>query len=205
MTITKKYLFRKVPEITIYFWIVKLLTTAMGEATSDYMVHRLNPFIAVAIGGVALLIALYIQFSVSKYIAWVYWLAAAMVAVAGTMAADALHIEFAVPYVVSSVFFAVALIFIFIAWYRSEGTLSIHSINTRRREIYYWLTIMATFALGTALGDMTAVTLHLGYFTSGLLFTGLIAIPLIAYWFGFNEIICQIFKFKRITNSAPPT
>src|SRR5471030_2361061 len=121
---------RKVPEITIFFWIVKLLTTAMGESTSDFLVFRINPYIAVTLGAVGFVIALWLQFSVRRYIPWVYWLAVAMVAIFGTMAADVLHIQLGVPYVVSTIFFAAALAAVFIVWQRSEKTLSIHSINT---------------------------------------------------------------------------
>lgn len=196
MKSSAKHLLRKVPEITIFFWIVKLLTTAMGEATSDYLVLKFNPYLAVAFGGACLVIALVIQFWVSRYIAWVYWLAVAMVAVSGTMAADVLHIKFGIPYVITTTFFGLVLAVVFIVWYKSEKTLSIHSINTRKREIFYWLTVMATFALGTAAGDMTATTLGLGYFTSGLLFGGLILLPLIGYFvFDLNEIFAFWFAY----------
>lgn len=185
-----RQLLRKVPEITLIFWVAKLLTTAMGEATSDFLVFKINPYLAVLIGGVALAIALLIQFSVRHYIPWVYWLAVAMVAVFGTMAADALHIQLGIPYIVTTILFAVALTIVFVTWQKSEKTLSIHSINNPRREMFYWATVLATFALGTAAGDLTATTLGLGYFSSGLLFTGLIAIPAIGYWlFGLNEIV----------------
>jgi uncharacterized membrane-anchored protein len=113
-----------------------------------------------------------------------------MVSVFGTMAADAMHIQFGIPYIASATFFMVCLILIFVAWYIKEKTLSIHSIFTRRREVFYWAAVMTTFALGTATGDMTAVTLHLGYFSSGVLFAVLIAIPAVAYWrFGLNSIL----------------
>ncbi|HYM65508.1 MAG TPA: hypothetical protein VES68_03435 [Candidatus Sulfotelmatobacter sp.] len=174
-------LLRKVPEITIFFWIIKLLTTAMGEVTSDYLVHQLNPIVAVAIGGVGLSTAMILQFFVRKYIAWIYWLAVVMVAIFGTMAADVLHIGLGIPYLVSTVFFAIILIIIFGVWHKIEGTLSIHSINTHRRELFYWAAVMATFALGTAAGDMTAITLHLGYLSSGIIFAIFFTIPAIAY------------------------
>ncbi|MGD0284692.1 MAG: hypothetical protein ABSB12_03820 [Candidatus Saccharimonadales bacterium] len=180
---------RKVPEITLIFWVVKLLSTAMGEATSDFFVFKINPYIAVILGGIVLAVALLIQFSVKHYIPWVYWFAVVMVAVFGTMAADALHIQLGVPYVISTLLFSVCLVIVFIAWYKTEHTLSIHSINTKRRELFYWATVLATFALGTAAGDMTATTLGLGYFTSALMFSGLIAIPTIGYWlFKLNEV-----------------
>lgn len=183
-------LMKKVPEVTVYFWIIKLLTTANGEVTSDYLVHQLNPIVAVALGGIGLVAALILQFSVRRYIAWIYWLTAAMVAIFGTMAADVLHIGLGIPYLISTLFFSVALAVIFTIWYLKEKTLSIHSIFTRRRELFYWATVMITFALGTAAGDMTATTMGLGYFSSGLLFIALISIPALAYkLFGLNEIL----------------
>ncbi len=187
---------RKVPEVTVYFWIIKLLTTGMGETTSDYLVHQLNPLIAVALGGLGLAAALVLQLSVRRYVAWIYWLAVVMVAIFGTMAADALHVELGIPYLVSTAFFAVALAVIFVAWYAREKTLSIHSIDTRPRELFYWATVMATFALGTAAGDMTAITLGLGYFPSGVLFAVVIAVPALAYrLFGLNAILAFWFAY----------
>ncbi len=187
---------RKVPEVTVYFWIIKLLTTGMGETTSDYLVHQLDPLIAVALGGLGLAAALVLQFSVRRYVAWIYWVAVVMVAIFGTMAADALHIGLGIPYLVSTAFFAVALAVIFVAWYAREKTLSIHSIDTRPRELFYWATVMATFALGTAAGDMTAITLGLGYFSSGVLFAVVIAVPALAYrlW-GLNAILAFWFAY----------
>ena len=180
----------KVPEVTAYFWITKVLTTGMGEATSDYLVHRFNPEIAVVTGFTAFVAAMALQFSVRRYNSWVYWLAVVMVAVFGTMAADVLHVGLGIPYAVSTAFYAVVLAVIFVLWYRSEGTLSIHSIYTRRREVFYWATVLATFALGTAVGDLTATTLHLGFLTSGLMFTGLICLPALAYWkLGLNSVL----------------
>jgi uncharacterized membrane-anchored protein len=187
---SRKELLRKVPEITLVFWIAKLFTTAMGESTSDFLVNKINPYIAVTIGGISLLIALIIQFSVKKYIPWVYWLAVAMVAVFGTMAADGLHIQLGIPYIISTIFFAIVLAIVFIVWHKSENTLSIHSINTKRREVFYWLTVLSTFALGTAAGDLTASTFGWGYFTSAIVFSALILIPIIGYWvFGLSEVI----------------
>lgn len=187
---------RKVPEITLYFWIVKVLTTAMGETTSDYLVYHVNPYLAVIGCGAGLAVALVLQFVVRRYIAWVYWLAVVMVAIFGTMAADVVHIVLGVPYRVSTVGFAVALAIIFVGWYATEKTLSIHSIYTPRREMFYWAAIMATFALGTAAGDMTASTLHLGYFVSGVLFAVLFALPALGYWlFGLNPIFTFWFAY----------
>ena len=181
---------RKVPEVTVYFWIIKLLTTAMGEVTSDFLVKQIDPVIAVALGGIGLVIALILQFSVRRYVAWIYWLAAIMVAIFGTMAADVLHVGFGIPYFVSATAFTIALISIFVVWYLIEKSLSIHSIYTRRREMFYWAAVMATFALGTAVGDMTATTMGLGYFASGIMFTLLFALPALAYrLFKLNAIL----------------
>ena len=187
---------RKVPEVTIYFWIVKLLTTAMGESTSDYLVFHINPYVAVVFGFVGLAVALTLQLVMRRYIAWIYWLAVVMVAIFGTMAADVTHVVLGVPYLVSSIAFALALAVIFAIWYASEKTLSIHSITTLRRELFYWATIMATFALGTALGDLTAATFHLGYFASGILFAVLFALPfLISRLSGINEVFTFWFAY----------
>lgn len=187
---------RKVPEVAIIFWIIKLLTTAMGETTSDFLVHRFDPILAVLFGGIGFLIAIVIQLCAKKYTPWIYWLAVVMVAIFGTMAADVLHIGFGVPYLVSTIFFAIALAVIFLAWNRFEKTLSIHSIDTHRRELFYWATVITTFALGTAAGDMTAITLHLGYLSSGILFAILIAIPAIGNkWFKMNSIFAFWFAY----------
>lgn len=180
---------RKVPEVTAVFWVAKLLTTAWGEATSDWLVATINPYAAVGLGAVAFGLALWLQFSARKYMPWTYWTAAAMVAVFGTMAADGLHVQLGVPYVVSSAAFALALALVFMAWQKSEGTLSIHTVMGGRREVFYWLTVMATFALGTAAGDLSATTLGLGYLASGLMFIGLILVPAVAYkFFGLGEV-----------------
>ena len=184
------YRFSKVPKITIFFWIVKILTTAMGEATSDFLALRYGPVIAVAVTAPVFAVALILQFRAARYNAWIYWFAVTMVAVFGTMAADGLHVEIGIPYAVSTTFFAVCLAVIFAAWYLVEGTLSIHSICTRRREFFYWATVCATFALGTALGDLTATTLGLGYLTSGIIFTVAILIPALARWkFQLNVVL----------------
>jgi uncharacterized membrane-anchored protein len=188
--------YSKVPEVTAWFWLVKGLTTAMGESTSDWLVHTLVPEIAVVLGAIAFAVALYVQFTKDRYIPACYWFAVAMVGVFGTMAADVLHVGLGVPYVVSTVFYAIVLAAVFRAWYRVEGTLSIHSITTPRREGFYWAAVLATFALGTAAGDLTANTLGLGYFGSIWLFAAIIAIPalgrlrlgmgsILAFWFAY--------------------
>lgn len=191
-----QYLARKVPEITVFFWIIKLLSTAMGESTSDYLVFHINPYVAVCLGSVGLVVALILQLWARRYIAWIYWLAVVMVAIFGTMAADVLHVALGIPYLVTTVFFTLSLAVVFVVWYISEKTLSIHSINTRRRELFYWATVIATFALGTAVGDMTAATLNLGYLLSGILFAIVFVIPGIGYWrFGWNKIFSFWFAY----------
>jgi uncharacterized membrane-anchored protein len=178
----------KVPEVTAWFWIVKVLSTAMGESISDYLVHRFNPYLAVFIGFVAFSVAIVAQFSARRYITWLYWTTVAMVAIFGTMVADAMHVGLHIKYEVSAVLFIVVVAVILVTWYAFEHTLSIHSITTPRREFFYWSTVVATFALGTATGDLMAQTFHLGYFTSGVMFTALIVVPAIGYRLGLNAV-----------------
>ncbi|KPV42315.1 hypothetical protein [Alicyclobacillus ferrooxydans] len=189
-------LLAKVPEVTLYFWIVKLLTTAMGESTSDYLVSHINPYLAVILGGLGFGAALVLQFTVRKYIAWVYWLLVVMVAIFGTMVADVTHIVLGVPYYASTIAFAVILTVVFTTWYKVEKTLSIHSVYTFRREVFYWAAVLATFATGTATGDMTATTLHLGYLASAILFAVLFLLPAVGYFLlGINEIFAFWFAY----------
>ncbi len=186
----------RVPEITVFFWIVKALSTAMGESTSDYLVHIMNPVIAVGLGFVGFVIALTLQFSMRRYLAWTYWFAVVMVGVFGTMAADVLHVGFHVPYIASSALYAVVLVVVFVTWQKTEKTLSIHSIDTPRREVFYWLAVVSTFALGTAVGDLTATTFHLGYFYSIVLFAVIILLPAFGYWrFGWNPVFAFWFAY----------
>lgn len=186
---------RKVPEITAVFWITKLLTTAMGEAASDFLANTISPYLAVAIGFIVFVFALWLQFRAKRYIPWVYWFAVAMVAVFGTMAADVLHKQFGVSYVASTSFFAICLAVIFFAWQKVEHSLSIHTITNSRREAFYWLTVVTTFALGTAVGDWTAISLGLGYLSSGIFFTGLILIPAVGRRFKLNEVFTFWFAY----------
>jgi uncharacterized membrane-anchored protein len=177
MTLIRKPVSLKVPaRIAAIFWVIKLLTTAFGESTSDYLVHTVNPYLAVIAGFLVFVVAMVLQLRTDRYIPWVYWLAVAMVAVFGTMAADVTHIEFRVPYVASS------MLAIFWSWSRVEPTLSIHSITTSRRELFYWAAVLATFAMGTALGDLAAYTLNLGFLSAGILFAVLFALPGLAFY-----------------------
>jgi uncharacterized membrane-anchored protein len=186
----------KVPAITPYFWIIKLLTTAMGEATADYLDHWLPPVLAGTLAGIGLIVALVLQFTVRRYVAWWYWFAVVMVAIFGTMAADGLHVELGLPYLVTAPLYAAVLVVVFVGWHMSEKTLSIHSICTARREAFYWAAVLATFALGTAVGDLTAITFGLGYLGSALLFAIVIVLPWLAYrWLRLNEIVAFWFAY----------
>jgi uncharacterized membrane-anchored protein len=186
----------RVPQITVAFWVIKALSTAMGESTSDFLVHSMAPQLAVVLGFIGFLFALALQFRMGRYVAWTYWFAVVMVGVFGTMAADVLHVGLGVPYTVSSILYALVLITVFVVWQRTEKTLSIHSIDTPRREAFYWVTVGATFAMGTALGDFTAYTLHLGYFPSALIFAAIIVIPAAGYrWLRWNAILSFWFAY----------
>lgn len=172
----------KVPEATALFWITKILTTGMGETTADYFGRSAYAVVIVAVAAIVLVGSLIAQFRSDRYVPAIYWLAAAMISVFGTMAADVWHVGLGVSYLASTITWAALLAVILAAWYRVEGTLSIHSITTRRREYFYWATVACTFALGTASGDMFASTFHLGYLVPGLVFVGLIALPALAHW-----------------------
>jgi uncharacterized membrane-anchored protein len=172
----------KVPEITVWFWIAKIASTGMGEATSDFVYAKYGTLVDGTFGAILLIVALALQFRTRRYNTWIYWFAVVAVSVTGTMAADGLHVVVGLPYTVTTTLYAVVLAVIFVVWYLTERTLSIHSITTVRREAFYWATVIATFALGTALGDLTATTLKIGYFSSAVLFLVVIAIPLVAHW-----------------------
>ena len=187
----------KVPEITLLFWVIKILTTAGGEATSDYLALDLGSRLeAGCIEAGIFVVALVWQFRTRRYVAAAYWLLAYAIAIFGTGVADALHLFAGIPYSGTTVLWAVVLATVFWLWYRSEHTLSIHSIFTQRREIYYWAVVFATFALGTALGDFTAVALHLGYLASGIMFFVIILIPAVAWSrFGLNPVVAFWFAY----------
>jgi uncharacterized membrane-anchored protein len=178
----------KVPEVIFVFWVVKILTTAGGEATSDYLKTYGN----FGGGGLEVLVivaGLLLQFGTRRYRAFAYWSLAFAIAITGTGVSDFLHLDVHIPYAGTTLLWAVILGVIFWLWQRSEGTLSIHSITTQRREAYYWATVFATFALGTALGDFTATSLNLGYLDSGILFAIVILIPAVAHWrLGLNGV-----------------
>jgi uncharacterized membrane-anchored protein len=180
----------KVPEVTLVFWVIKILTTGMGEVTSDYFLLDFDdPSVVVQVAFVALVVALVAQIATRRHIPWLYWTTVVMVSVVGTMVADILHYLLDVPFADATVGFAIALAVILGAWYATERTLSIHSITTRRREIFYWLTVMATFALGTAAGDLVAETGDLGFLGATAFFAVAIVVPWLAWRkFGLNAV-----------------
>jgi uncharacterized membrane-anchored protein len=178
----------KVPEITAVFWLIKILSTGMGEAASDFLGNT-SIVLGGLIGVVGFVVALWRQLRADRYHAPTYWFAVCMVAVFGTMVADVLHVATDLSYYITTGFYAVVVALLFWFWHRSEGTLSIHSITTVRRERFYWCTVLATFALGTAAGDLVGLTMNLGFFSAGLLFTGVILVPLVAWRAGLNPVV----------------
>ncbi len=188
----KEQMLNKVPQLTIYFWIIKIMATTVGETVADLLSVKLNLGLIVAslVVGVLLLIALFVQLRSHKYVPWIYWVAVVLISVAGTLITDNLVENFGVPLWVTTVAFAVALIATFVAWYGVEKSLSVHTIKTTRRELFYWSAILFTFALGTAGGDLLAEGAHLGYTYSALLFAGSIAlVTLLYYKFGLNAVV----------------
>ncbi|WP_082399322.1 phosphatase PAP2 family protein [Gordonia phthalatica] len=174
----------RVPLVTVYFWTIKIMATTVGETYADDLNSSLGwGLTATTVFMAVLLIAvLVVQFSRPGYTAWVYWPAVALISVVGTLITDNLTDNMGIPLQTTTAVFSVALVVVFGAWYLSERTLSIHTITTRRREAFYWLTILVTFALGTAAGDLLAEKLNLGYLVSLLVFAGVIAAIALAYW-----------------------
>lgn len=174
---------RKVPEITIYFWVIKVLCTTVGETAADFLNTTFNLGLTgtTLIMGILLAITLFFQFRSKKYIPSLYWFAVVLISVFGTLITDNLTDNFGVSLITTTIIFSISLAAIFVAWYKVEKSLSIHTINHMRREGFYWLAILFTFALGTASGDLAAETLKLGYFVSAIMFGALIAIVTIAH------------------------
>lgn len=190
-TLGRKIL-NKVPEVTIYFWIIKILCTTVGETAADLINSNLHLGLTrtTLVMGTLLIIALFFQFRSKRYIPGIYWLAVVLISVVGTLITDNLTDNFGVPLQMTTILFGVALAAIFAAWYKSEKTLSIHTIYTRRRETFYWLAILFTFALGTAAGDLTAESLKLGYLLSAVMFAALIAAVTVAHMrFKLNAVL----------------
>lgn len=184
-------LLNRVPEITVFFWIIKVLGTTVGETAADFLNVNLNLGLSITsvVTGVLLAIALFFQFKAKRYIPGIYWSAVVLISVFGTLVTDNLTDALGVPLEVSTIFFSVALALTFAAWYLKEKTLSIHSIVTAKREAFYWLAILFTFALGTAAGDLMAEGLGLGYLTTGIIVAVAIAAFAIAWRMGLNAIL----------------
>lgn len=176
----------KVPEVTAAFWIIKVLATTVGETFADFLNVSLGFGLTVTsiVMTVLLIAALVAQFVVRRYIPAIYWLAVVLISVVGTLITDNLTDGLGVPLALTAAIFAVALAATFTAWYLRERTLSIHSIVTTRREVFYWLAVLVTFALGTAAGDLLAERLQLGYLLSLLVFAAAILVVALAFRFG---------------------
>jgi len=182
---SKGFLASKVPEVTLLFWLVKVMGTTVGETSADFLTVNLNlglPLTTLIMGSL-LAIAFILQFRSREYSPWKYWLTVILVSVVGTLITDNMTDNLQIPLLYSTIGFSVLLVLTFILWHAKEGTLSIHSIRTKRREIFYWLAILFTFALGTAGGDFLSEQVNLGYAISGLLFLSVIAFVAIAFYF----------------------
>ncbi len=187
-----RQLLNKVPEITLFFWIIKILCTTVGETAADFLNDNLGFGLtgtSFIVGGL-LLVTLVVQFRARTYVPWIYWLAVVLISVVGTLISDNLVDNLGVALRTTTIIFAAALAVTFIAWYLSERTLSVHTIFTTRREVFYWLAILFTFALGTAAGDYVSESLNLGYWRSVILFGALITVVAVAHLrFGLNAIL----------------
>ena len=185
-------LLSKVPELTLYFWIIKILATTVGETAADFLNTNLNLGLTgttLVMGGL-LIVVLFFQFRSRQYVPSIYWLAVVLISVVGTLITDNLVDNFGVSLWTTTTIFAIGLIVTFGIWYSSEKTLSIHSIFTSKREAFYWLAVLFTFALGTAAGDLVAEGLSLGYWKSALMFVGLIGVVTLAYFYAkLNDIL----------------
>ncbi len=182
----------KVPAITAYFWIIKILGTTVGETAADYLNDTLGLGLnkTSVVVGMALVVALAFQFRARKYIPALYWLVVVLISVAGTLMTDNLVDGHGVSLNVTTIGFSIALAATFIGWYLSERTLSIHTIVTSKREAWYWLTVLFTFALGTSAGDLVSEKLDIGYWKTGLIFVALIGLVALAHFvFGLGEVV----------------
>lgn len=174
----------RVPDVTVDFWLIKLLAVTMGETAADYLAVNLGLGLTVTsliMTGI-LVVALILQFAQKRYVPWAYWLAVVLISIVGTLVTDNLVDNFGVRLETTTIAFSMALAATFAVWYASERTLSIHTIFTTRREIFYWLAILFTFSLGTAAGDLVAESFDMGYLTTGLLFGGVIALIAFSYY-----------------------
>jgi uncharacterized membrane-anchored protein len=182
----------KVPEVTLYFWIIKVLATTVGETAADFLNVNLKLGLTntTYVMGVVLVVVLAVQFRARRYVPGIYWLAVVLISIFGTLITDNLVDNLGVALETTSIAFAIALAITFAVWYASERTLSIHTIYTRRRESFYWGAVLFTFALGTAAGDLTAERLNVGYALSAVLFAAVIAVVAVAHLrFGLNAVL----------------
>ena len=177
-------LLNKVPEVTLLFWIVKIMATTVGETGADFLIFKLKFGLAATsyLSSILLVVALVIQIISRKYIPWMYWLTVVLISIVGTLITDNLTDNYGVRLETTTIIFSLALIATFGFWYMSQKTLSIHTIYTLKRELYYWAAILFTFALGTAAGDLVSESWHLGYALSGLIFAALIGLVIIGYY-----------------------
>ena len=182
----------KVPQVTLAFWAIKIMSTTVGETGADYLaVHAgLGTAVTDAITLTLLVAALALQMRMSRYVPWIYWLTVVLVSVVGTQITDALTDGMGVSLYVSTPVFAAALAATFAAWYAMERTLSIHTIVTRRRELFYWTAILFTFALGTAAGDLATEAVGLGFNLGVIVFGAMIAVVTMAYYLGADAVLC---------------
>lgn len=193
-----RQLLNKVPEITAYFWIIKVLCTTVGETFADFLNTNLHLGLTKTtyLMGSLLIVTLFFQFKSKQYVPGIYWFAVVLLSIVGTLITDNLTDNFGVSLVTTTIVFSVMLAATFVAWYAREKTLSVHAIHTTRREAFYWSAILFTFALGTAAGDLVAERLHVGYLMSALLFVGFIAaIALIHVRFKLNGIFTFWFAY----------
>jgi uncharacterized membrane-anchored protein len=181
----------RVPEVTIAFWVIKIMSTTVGETGADYLaVHvGLGTVVTDAIMAVLLTASLIVQLQARRYVPWRYWLTVVLISVVGTQITDALTDGLGVSLYLSTSVFAAALAVTFAVWYAVERTLSIHTIVTMRRELFYWTAILFTFALGTAAGDLATEALQLGFRVGVFVFGGLIALVTLSYYRGANPIL----------------
>src|SRR4051812_40588216 len=197
-TTTARRMLNKVPEVTFYFWVIKIMCTTVGETAADYLNENLGFGLTKTtyVAGALLAALLVVQFGLRRYVAPAYWLVVVVISVFGTLITDNLTDRYNVPLTTSTTVFAIALAIVFAVWFARERTLSIHTIFTTRREGFYWLAILFTFALGTAAGDLTAEKLSLGYAVSALIFGGIIAAiaighfafrtnPVLSFWLAY--------------------
>lgn len=182
----------KAPEVTLAFWAIKIMSTTVGETGADYLaVHiGLGTALTDSITLALLAAALTLQVRASRYVPWIYWLTVVLVSVVGTQITDALTDGIGVSLYASTSAFAAALLATFAIWYHRERTLSINTIVTRRRELFYWAAILCTFALGTAAGDLATEALGLGFKLGVVVFGAMIAAVTVAYCLGANSVLC---------------